>query len=606
LETVYMAGGFEVRPAQRRVLTHGEPVALGARAFDLLLVLIEHCDRVVGKDELLARVWPGVVVEENNLTVQISSLRKVLGSAAIVTVAGRGYRFTLPLQDAAPAPRAAPSPAHDRPVIAVLAFDNLSNDPEMQFFSDGVSDEIIHRLSRGANLRVIGRTSSFQFRGQHKAEAAERLGCTHVIDGAIRRAAGRVRISAHLMDARSRTTLWTDRYDRGLEDIFAVQDEISDSIARALDQAFSSFSTRSVDPAVYDLYLRASPKSYAPDDLRTCVGLLEVVTQRAPHFVEAWGRLAYLRGFLHMYLPFAERAANADRVAREASHALALDAQNIDALAARCFVMPPFGRFVEGDVFLERLRQAPGSGDGRRYVGWFLRHTGRLRESLEDTERSYRLDVLDPMSANLVALARMAAGRVAEAVPVYEDLVARIPEMSFPISSLLRAQAFLRDWPAVDRLLALAATRPLREFQDTIPFVRAKRDPTPEHIGAWLSDFEAHVAKTGGVDVARLVYAAHLGLVDEAYRAADAARLGPAGTSDDIMGPDGYRTALLFQANMPELRRDLRFPRLCARLGLVEFWRTTGKWPDCAGEVPYDFERECEKVKHVPTEDLGF
>jgi hypothetical protein len=114
------------------------------------------------------------------------------------------------------------------------------------------------------------------------------------------------------------------------------------------------------------------------------------------------------------------------------------------------------------------------------------------------------------------------------------------------------------------------------------------------------------VAKTGGVDVARVVYAAHLGLVDDAYRAADAARLGPAGTSDDIMGPDGYRTALLFQASMPELRNDLRFPRLCARLGLVEFWMATGKWPDCAAELPYDFKLECARVQHVPQEDFGF
>jgi len=609
LGAVFTAGEFEVRPAERRVLVHGAPVALGARAFDLLLALIEHRDRVVGKDELLARVWPGMVVEENNLTVQVSSLRKVLGNDAITTVAGRGYRFTLPLREAevsAVRPSATASASQNLPVIAVLAFDNLSNDPEMQFFSDGVSEEIIQRLSRGANLKVIGRTSSFQFRGEHKAEAAERLNCAYVLDGAIRRAAGRVRISAHLVEAASRTTLWSDGYDRSLEDIFAVQDEIAVAIAKALDRAFSSFSTRAVDPAVYDLYLLASPKSYAPDDLRTCVGLLEVVTQRAPHFVEAWGRLAYLRGFLHVYLPFAERAVSAARVAREASHALALDAQNNDALVARCFVMPPFGQFVEADVFLERLQQAPGSGDGRRYIGWFLRLTGRLRESLEETERTYRLDALDPMSANLVALARMASGRVAQAVPVYEDLVARIPEMSFPISSLLRAHAFQQDWAAVDRLLALAAKRPLREFQDTIPFVRAKRDPTPEHIGAWRTMFQEHVAKTGGVDVARLVYAAHLGLADDAYRAADSARLGPAGTSDDIMGPDGYRTALLFQASMPELRNDLRFPRLCARLGLVEFWMTTGKWPDCAVEVPYDFKAECAKVQHVPKEDFGF
>ena len=146
----------------------------------------------------------------------------------------------------------------------------------------------------------------------------------------------------------------------------------------------------------------------------------------------------------------------------------------------------------------------------------------------------------------------------------------------------------------------------LREFQDTIPFVRAKLDPTHEHIDAWRSEFESQVASSGGVDVARLVYAAHLGLVDEAYRAAEGARLGPAGKDGDIMGPDGYRTSLLFQANMPELRNDPRFPRLCARLGLVAFWQASGQWPDCADEVPYDFRHECARVQGVPEEGFGF
>jgi TolB-like protein/class 3 adenylate cyclase len=518
-----------------------------------------------------------------------------------------GDGTTTAAAEAAPQPGgAAPQAAAAEPVLAVLAFDNLSSDAEMQFFSDGVSEEIIQRLARGARLKVIGRTSSFQFRGERKAEAARSLNCSHVLDGAIRRAAGRVRISAHLVEASSRTTLWSDRYDRSLEDIFAVQDEISEAIAGALHQAFSGFSTRAVDPAVYDLYLRASPRSFAPDELRSHVGVLEVVTQRAPHFAQAWGRLAYLRAFLRFYQPFADRAASGALVAREAAQALALDAQNIDALAAQVFVMAPFGRFIEADAALERLRQAPGAGDGRRYVGWFLRTTGRVRESLDETERAYRLDTLDPMSANGLALARMAAGRVAEAVPVYEDLVARMPDMSFPVSSLLRCYAFQQDWAAVDRLLALAAQRQLREFQDGLPFIRAKRDPTPEHIGAWRDALQAHVAQTGCVDVSRLVYAAHLGLVDDAYRAADAARLGPMGRSDDIMGPDGYRPSLMFQAGMPELRNDPRFARLCARLGLVEFWLATGKWPDCADEVPYDFRVECTRAQHIPKEEFGF
>ncbi len=489
-------------------------------------------------------------------------------------------------------------------ILAVLPFDNLSTDPEMQFFSDGVSEEIIQRLSRGAKLKVIGRTSSFQFRGESKTEAARLLRCSHVLDGSVRRAGERVRINAHLIEASSRTTLWSDRYDRGLEDTFAVQDDISEKIAGALDQTFSSFSTPAVDPTVYDLYLRASLKSYAPDELRTSVGLLEVATQRAPQFWEAWARLAYSRSWLRFYEPFAVRAASAPLVVGEANRALSVDPQNADALAAKLFVFPPFGQFVAAGAALETLRQAPGVGDGKRFIGWFLRAFGHVEESVAEDERAYRTNRLDPLSANMVALGKMAAGRVEEAVPIFEDLIAKNPDMSFPVSSLLRAKAFLSDWNGVDGLLKLAANRQLREFEQGLPFIRAKRDPTVENIGNWRSDFETHVSETGCVDVSRLVYAAHLGLVEEAYRAIEGARLGPAGTGGDMMGPDGYRTSLLFQAGMPELRNDRRFPRLCARLGLVEYWDATGKWPDCADEVPYDFKTECAKVRDIPKEDF--
>ena len=128
--------------------------------------------------------------------------------------------------------KVATPPASTEPLLAVLPFDNLSDDREMQFFSDGVSEEIIQRLSRGAQMKVIGRTSSFQFRGADKTarKVAKELHCSHILDGSIRRAGGRVRITAHLVEAASQTTLWSDRYDRILEDIFAVQDEISEHI----------------------------------------------------------------------------------------------------------------------------------------------------------------------------------------------------------------------------------------------------------------------------------------------------------------------------------------------------------------------------------------
>jgi TolB-like protein/tetratricopeptide (TPR) repeat protein len=502
-------------------------------------------------------------------------------------------------------PGSGPAAAAAEPIVAVLAFDNQSSDPEMQFFSDGVSDEIIQRLAGGAGLKVIGRTSSFQFRGERKADAARELGCSHVLDGSIRRAGDRLRISAHLVESTSRTTLWSQRFDRDLVDLFAVQDEIAEQIASALDRTFAHSDRPVVDPAVHDLFLRSQPRSYSPDELRTHVELLEVVTARAPAFGAAWARLSFLRAWLLFYQPFAARPAFAARALEASDRALALDPHSTDALTSRVFVLPPFSRFGEFDAALDRLRRAPAAGQGPRYIGWALRTMGRIRESLEETERAHRLDALDPMSINLLALARTAAGRVSEAIPLYEDLVVRVPEMSFPVSSLLRCHAFLEDWQAVDRLLALASERQLREFQDGLSFIRTKRDPSPENLRVWREALEAHVAKTGCVDVSRLVYAAHLGLVDDAYRLAERAQLGPAGTTDDIMGPDGYRTSLLFQAGMPELRADPRFPALCARLGLVAYWSASGRWPDCADEVPYDFRAGCERVRGVAEDSFG-
>ncbi|MGB5325303.1 MAG: hypothetical protein WBN40_07775, partial [Pseudomonadales bacterium] len=386
------------------------------------------------------------------------------------------------------------------PVLAVLPFDNLSSDSEMQFFSDGVSEEIIQRLARGAKLKIIGRTSSFQFRGKQKARAAEQLHCTHVLDGSVQRAAGQVRISAHLTEAASQTTLWSERYDDELADIFALQDLISANIAAALDRTFTASFTESVDPETYDAFLKTTPESYAPEELRVNVIALERITAKAPRFVAAWGRLAYLRGWLHFYTPYAERAQNALLLQQAAGITLALDMHSLDAKAARLFAIAPFGEFPAMYAQLTDVRESPGNDDARRYIGWFLRLFGLVEDALVETGRVYRLDTLNPMTANLLALANMAAGRSAEAIPVFRDLVERLPDMSFPVASLLRAYAFEQDWTSLDKLLALAESRQLREHSDTLPFIRAKREPTAANVDAYLADVRAYLDKAGSID----------------------------------------------------------------------------------------------------------
>src|SRR5271169_7037542 len=176
--------------------------------------------------------------------------RKIVGSVADMI---GGARPVLPTAD--PMRRNV-----DGPVLAVLAFDNLSGDPEMAYFSDGVSQEILDTVARGSGLKVIARSSSFQFRGPEKAvrKVAAALKATHLLDGSVRWAGAQVRISAQLVDCASEITLWSHRFDRALDDVFALQDEIALAVAEALKATFTpATAVGRIDSAVYERYLKA-------------------------------------------------------------------------------------------------------------------------------------------------------------------------------------------------------------------------------------------------------------------------------------------------------------------------------------------------------------
>jgi TolB-like protein/DNA-binding winged helix-turn-helix (wHTH) protein len=261
----YLVGDCEVRTDERRVLTGGVPAVLGARAFDLLVCLIERRDRVVSKRELMELVWPGSVVEETNLTVHVSALRKLLGPQALATVPGRGYRFTMQVRETgletrpalagiagstglAPAPAPIDLALPDKPSIAVLPFDNLGGDPDQEYFIDGVIEDIITELSRFRSLFVIARNSTFSYKGKaiDVRRVAKELGVRYVVEGSIRRAANRIRVAAQLIDALSGAQLWAEKYDRAPEDVFAVQEELTQAIVAAIAPQIESFEYRKV------------------------------------------------------------------------------------------------------------------------------------------------------------------------------------------------------------------------------------------------------------------------------------------------------------------------------------------------------------------------
>ncbi len=232
---------FVLRTHERQLLSNGTPVTLGARAFDVLCALVDRAGELVSKTQLFDQVWPGLIVEENNLQVHISTLRKLLGADLIATIPGRGYRFTASVTRQGGPLAAVPVPAVTAArSIAVLPFVNLSDDPEQEYFSDGLAEDVITKLTRSSWLFVIARNSSFTFRQPvpPAAEVCRTLGTRYLVTGTVRRSGNVVRITADLVDGVHNETLWSQRFDRPIADLFEVQNEISTSIVSAVEPVY--------------------------------------------------------------------------------------------------------------------------------------------------------------------------------------------------------------------------------------------------------------------------------------------------------------------------------------------------------------------------------
>jgi TolB-like protein len=257
----------------------GTAIHIEPQVFDLLVYLLRNRDRMVSKDDLIASVWGGRIVSESTLTSRINAARRAVGDSGgeqklIRTIARKGLRFVgdvrTPSSGAAPSGPAAPPhditlPFPERPAIAVLAFDNMSGDPEQEYFSDGISEDIITALARLRWFLVIARNSSFVYKGQavHMKQVGAELGVAYVLEGSVRKAGDRVRITAQLNDLATGSHVWAERYDRALADVFAVQDEITAAIVAAIEpqlHAAESFRAARKPPEsmnAWDLVMRA-------------------------------------------------------------------------------------------------------------------------------------------------------------------------------------------------------------------------------------------------------------------------------------------------------------------------------------------------------------
>jgi len=488
-------------------------------------------------------------------------------------------------------------------LLAVLPFDNLSSDAEMQFFSDGVSEDILGRIMRGSKMKVISRTSSFQFRGPDKPKAAAALKATHVVDGSIRRAGGKVRIAAHLTEAASQTTLWSDKYDRSLEDIFAVQDEISEAIAAALDTAFFPAKKAAIAPAIYDLYLRAREFESDPKRLARNLATLESVTEMAPEFADGWASLASARHAISLFMPYTERRPIKALAEAALARCLALDLDNAEAAAVEWLLCDPFGDHLAQEKAAQRIREkGQNSASAQFALSYHLEVVGRNREAVEAARRARDLDPKHNRASFMHAQTLWQAGRYAEGRAAMEAHLLAWPDDQQAAAVLILSCAHQKDWAGVDALIDPQRLEkfPLREHSRFIGRIALLRSPDPESRRMIFEWMRANVEKTGHLEPGAMVWPAVTGFADEAFDILDGAKLGPSGGPRDSLGVNAYRSHVLFPAAYPELRATPRFVKLCARLGLVEYWLKTKSWPDCADVVPYDFRAECETYRDYP------
>jgi len=424
----------------RRELRRGrEHVAVEPQVFDLLTYLVENRDRVVSKDDLIASVWRGRITSDATLSSRIYAARKAVGDSGdhqklIRTVARRGLRFVGDVRtqaaDVAPAhvaamppderdARAAPAAGWlERPAIAVLPFVNLSDDPDKDYFSDGISEDLITALSRLRWFSVIARNSSFSYKGRavHMKQVADELGAGYVVEGSVRRAGDRVRITAQLNDVVIGRQIWSERYERDVAHVFAVQDEITEAVVAAIEPqiyAAENFRAQRKPPESldgWDLVMRALSHYWrvTRQDNVAAQALLEQAIAIDPAYGQALGVLAVsltfggYMGWVDMptVLPVAERAARA-----------AINADRDDPWAhnGMGFVHLLNRRFDDALAELEwALRLNPSFSLAQGYYALALSVCGRWQEADEASIRALRLSPRDPFAAIYCGIAAYA------------------------------------------------------------------------------------------------------------------------------------------------------------------------------------------------------
>jgi adenylate cyclase len=403
----------------RRELHRGaDVVSVAPQVFDLLEYLIRNRERVVSKDDLINAVWNGRIVSDAALTTRLNVARSAIGDSGeeqrlIKTLPRKGFRFVGQVREAREvagpddAPESAPA-VPDRPSIAVLPFANMSGDPEQEYFADGMVEEITTALSRFKWLFVIARNSSFTFKGKAVdiKEVGRRLGVRYVLQGAVRKASGKVRITGQLIEAATGAHIWADKFERDMTDIFALQDEVTLAVVSAIQpklfQAEIALTTRRrpEDLTAYDLYLRAIQQAVPSTREGLAEGLRLV--QRALELDPGFAGAAALAGACHSENVLRNYAIDPQFERKEAVRlmrlALRLDDGDPDTLATAAQISALLVGDCETEIEIadRAVTLNPNSCHAWSCRGWVYKVAGQPEEAIRSFERAMRMSPVDP------------------------------------------------------------------------------------------------------------------------------------------------------------------------------------------------------------------
>jgi TolB-like protein/Flp pilus assembly protein TadD len=517
----YRFGPFLVDRRSASLRREDVVVPLRPKSFDVLVYLAQHPGRLVPKAELIDSVWQNLTVTPNSLVQCIKEIRRALqddSQAIIETVSKRGYLFASPVtafdgdderssiasaatMDAGES-RALPLP--DRPSIAVLPFDNMSGDPAQDYFADGISEDLITGLSRIRWLFVIARNSTFVYKGRavDVRQVASKLGVRYVLEGSVRRAGQRLRISAQLIDAVTGGHHWAEQYDRELGDIFAIQDEITSSVVASIQprllaaEGVRAFSRSSDDLGAWELVARAQTHVWRLN--RTDH---EAAIEALHRAVDAYPDYAPARSLLGFCLVFSAHNGWIDR--------------DQGLLAARPHIVraialddcDPWGQIALGywsmmerrtEESIAAFRRAvslnPSFAAAHCYLSHGLAFSGRCDEAIAHGNEAIRLSPLDPDTAMFlggITVAHYLAGRYADAFRTSEELLRLRP--GFHGAQRLRCASLAQMGRVEEARQSLAAVR-LEQPQLSVDWIRSS---VPYQTSELMEHFLTGMCKAG-------------------------------------------------------------------------------------------------------------